>query len=84
MNMRRVTQTEGVNLLSPSSEQHQISPHNRPAFNPPYGKRWQLHVFTKIQYLTNLTHPIGIIIESHIFAKFVAVLTTLCMLGLKF
>ena len=49
--------------------------------NPPYGKRWWLYILP--QYLANLTEPLAHI-ESHILAKFIPVLTKLCIQGLKF
>ena len=49
--------------------------------NPPYGKRWRLYILR--QYLANLTEPLAHI-ESNILVKFIAVLTKLCMQGLKF
>ena len=51
-----------------------------PSHNPPYGKRWLLYIL--LQYLANLTEPLAHI-ESHILAKFIPVLTTLCMQGLE-
>ena len=46
-----------------------------------YGKGWRLYISP--QYLSNLTANRRI--ESHFFnAKFVSVLTALCLLGLKF
>ena len=49
--------------------------------NPRYGKRWRLYILP--QFLANLTQRLAQI-ESHIFAKFIPVLTKLCMQGLKF
>ena len=61
--------------------------------NPPYGKRWRLYILP--QFLSNLTRPIThkvIYIYIYIFfffwggggAKFVPVIATLPILGLKF
>ena len=52
-----------------------------PSHNPPYGKRWLLYIL--LQYLTNLIEPLAHI-ECHILAKFIPVITKLCMQGLKF
>ena len=58
--------------------EYPLSPKNA---NPSYGKRWRLYILP--QYLANLTDPLAQK-ESHILAKFIPVLTQLCMQGLEF